>query len=45
MYEVSGQFSAVNQQAASAYYVFTCSVERAGAGDWRPASLKITPLF
>ena len=45
MYEVSGQFSTVNSQAGSAYYVFTCSLERAGGGGWRPESLKITPLF
>ncbi len=45
LYEVSGQFLAVNRQAQATHYVFTCAVEHAPAGNWRPAKLTITPLF
>jgi hypothetical protein len=45
LYEVSGQFIAVNQQAQSTHYVFTCAVEQAASGNWRPAKLTITPMF
>jgi hypothetical protein len=44
-YEVKGNALAITPEGISLSYLFTCNMERAPDGKWRPTKVQLNPLF